>query len=130
MPASIIDVIHAVGQFLIREILPFCPHAMPKIRLALRLTESLPHNTRGRDKYPQTKLLAVLKKWGWNPFLQVRSNDLGMLLKLVGMKLSESRKWIYSAHILRILVLSIINIDTHLSSRNLKINCASQRREL
>jgi len=58
----------------------------------------------------------------------VISNDLGMLLRLIG---SESRKWILSTNTLRILLPFIINCGSHLSSRNLlSRNCALYPRDL
>jgi hypothetical protein len=70
----------------------------------------------------------VLIKWGSFPFFHVISNDLGMLLRLIG---SESRKWILSTNTLRILLPFIINCGSHLSSRNLlSRNCALYPRDL
>jgi len=56
---------------------------------------------------------------------------LGMLLRPIDKKFNESKKCRCSTHILKILVPSITNSGSHLSSKNLRSkNCASYHREL
>ena len=72
-----------------------------------------------------------VKEVGIVPFLHVRSNDLGMLLRLIGKKVNESKNFRWSTVILKILVPSITNSGFHFNSKNLRIkNCASYPREL
>jgi hypothetical protein len=62
-----------------------------KFGLAHRLTYSLPHNTWVRDKSPHNPNSRPYLKSGVIPLLALRSNDLGMLFKLIVRKLSESK---------------------------------------